>query len=62
MATATRDARSDVLCWRYDKLIEAGYKPLLAAKIAEDLTIDLHLACKLLKKGASQVLAMKILL
>jgi hypothetical protein len=50
-----------VVNWRFEALLNAGFRPWLAKRIAEDLTIDLHLACQLLKSGATQLQALKIL-
>lgn len=52
----------DVLSWRYECLIAAGYPVETAIEIAERGEVDLHRACELLKQGASQDEALRILL
>jgi hypothetical protein len=52
----------DVLAWRMERLHQAGYSPLTAIRLAEHPEIDLHVACDLLKRGASVPEALRILL
>ena len=50
-----------VLAWRYDELRRAGYPVENAVQVAES-EADLHVACELLKHGATVMEAMRILL
>ena len=50
-----------VLAWRYDELRRAGYPVENAVRVAES-EADLHVACELLKHGATVMEAMRILL
>jgi hypothetical protein len=52
---------AEVYCWRFDQLERAGYSSDLAHCLAEDNTIDLHLACELLERGCPQGTAVRIL-
>jgi hypothetical protein len=47
--------------WRTEALERAGYPAALAAKLAELMYVDLHLAADLLRRGCSPELALKIL-
>lgn len=52
----------EIVAWRMDRLIEAGYPVLTAMRLAEDLSVDLHRACELLEQGATLAQALRILL
>lgn len=52
----------DVLLWRQERLVEAGYSVLTAMRLAEDPGVDLHLAVELIQAGASPEVALRILL
>ncbi len=51
----------DVLSWRYECLMRAGYPVLVALALAENAGVDLHRACGLLGNGASVEDAVRIL-
>lgn len=51
----------DVLSWRYEQLVEAGYPVLVALELAEHPDVDLHRACEMLGNGASVEDAVRIL-
>lgn len=51
----------DVLAWRYEQLVSAGYPVLVALELAENPTVDLHRACEMLANGASVEDAVRIL-
>jgi protoporphyrinogen oxidase len=55
----TRDL--DVVSWRYDRLVAAGYPPNTAIVLA-DSPVDLHQALDLLANGCSPRQALRILL
>ncbi len=56
------DEAEQVESWRFDVLIEAGYPPELAEKIAKDPGADLHLAVELVERGCSPARAAEIVL
>jgi hypothetical protein len=51
-----------VEAWRLQILIDTGYTRARAEDLAENTTVDLHLAVSLLERGCPQPLALKILL
>jgi len=51
----------DVLNWRYERLEDAGYPTDIAVMLAERQSVDLHLACSLLERGATLHEAIRIL-
>lgn len=48
--------------WRDDQLRLAGYSDQWTFFLSRDLSIDLHCACDLLRGGASEDVALSILL
>jgi hypothetical protein len=48
--------------WRSEELERAGYSPRAAGRLASRHDIDLHVAVRLLERGCSPELALKILL
>jgi hypothetical protein len=48
--------------WRCDELERAGYDRGSAAQLARRSDVDLHMAVKLIQRGCSPELALKILL
>jgi len=64
MSATTEQPESEYLAvriWRFERLLEAGYPHMLAIRIAEREDIDLHVACKLLLRGATPRQALQIL-
>lgn len=63
-ALATRSDRQapEVLRWRLERLIDAGYNPATAASLAERVEIDLHLAVRLVRNGCPPATAVRILI
>ena len=51
----------DVMAWRFDQLVNAGYDHE-AAQLVADSHVDLHQACDLLERGATVQEALRILL
>jgi hypothetical protein len=51
----------EVLRWRLERLIDAGYNPATAASLAERVEIDLHLAVRLVRNGCPPAIAVRIL-
>jgi hypothetical protein len=50
----------DVVLWRSDQLIEAGFPPALAAQLAHDARYDLHTLIELTGQGCPPELAVRI--
>ena len=61
MQAEAQTEQGRVLGWRYDELRRAGYPVENAVRVAES-EADLHVACELLKHGATVMEAMRILL
>jgi hypothetical protein len=51
-----------VVSWRLHVLIEAGYTPASAERLAERTDVDLHRAVAIVRRGCSPRLAARILL
>jgi hypothetical protein len=49
------------ITWRRRQLEQAGFRPLLAARLARDGRYDLHCLLELLEHGCSPELAVRIL-
>ena len=49
------------ITWRRRQLDQAGFQPLLAARLARDGRYDLHRLLELLEHGCSPELAVRIL-
>ena len=52
---------SPVAQWRRQRLVAAGFAADLAARLAEDCTIDLHAVLELVDRGCASALAARIL-
>ena len=52
----------EVLRWRFDELVRAGYSPEQALIVASHVGVDLHLATDLLRRGCPEPTALRILL
>jgi hypothetical protein len=50
-----------IYCWRMEQLLKAGYSHLRADALADDVRIDLHVACDLLARGCDEQVAFRIL-
>jgi len=63
MHTDTRQPglASDVLSWRRDQLVEAGFRLPLAARLARDPLYDLHALIDLVERGCPPEVAARIL-
>ena len=55
-------AAEEVLRWRFDELVRAGYSPEQALVVASHVDVDLHLATDLVRKGCPEQTALRILL
>jgi hypothetical protein len=54
-------ALDQVVRWRCEQLVESGFAPALAARIAEDTHYDLHALIELVERGCQPKLAVRIL-
>jgi len=54
------DVQQQVVSWRMQQLVDAGYPQRIAEAIARS-NADLHLACDMLTRGCSPELAERIL-
>lgn len=55
-----RDAE-EVLRWRFERLLDAGYDVATASALAKRVEIDLHLAVRLVSNGCPPETAVSIL-
>jgi hypothetical protein len=51
----------EVVSWRRDELVHAGFPPPLAAELARDPRYDLHALIELVERGCPPELAVRIL-
>ena len=62
MATKTTVAAVDeVLLWRRGQLIDAGFSPAAAGRVAADVRYDVHAVIELVERGCPPDLATRIL-
>jgi hypothetical protein len=63
MSTRTRAEcrRPEVVCWRRDQLVLAGFPEPLALRLAKDSSYDLHALIELVEWGCPPELATRIL-
>ena len=54
-------AAPDVVAWRRRQLIETGFQPRLAARVARDPHFDVHALIELAERGCPPALAARIL-
>jgi hypothetical protein len=54
-------ALDQVVRWRCEQLVESGFAPALATRIAEDTHYDLHALIELVERGCQPELAVRIL-
>jgi hypothetical protein len=59
--TTSERAASQVLVWRREQLVESGFPPPLAARVAADLRYDLHALIELVERDCPPELAVQIL-
>jgi hypothetical protein len=53
-------ARHEILRWRREQLIDSGFPPSVAARLAEDSRYDLHALIELVERGCPAYLAARI--
>ena len=58
--TSERQADS-VVAWRRQQLVDTGFPPPLATRVAEDVRYDLHALIELVERGCRAELAVRIL-
>lgn len=51
-----------IIHWRFDVLVDAGYDPEQALRLATHVEVDLHLAASLPRRGCPSETALRILL
>jgi hypothetical protein len=51
----------ELVAWRCDQLVDAGFPLALAVELAHDLRYDLHALCDLVERGCSTEIAARIL-
>ena len=59
--TTSERAASQVLVWRREQLVESGFPPHLAARVAPDPRYDLHALIELAERDCPPELAVQIL-
>jgi hypothetical protein len=52
----------EVIGWRFEQLVEAGYQPRKARILARHRDVDLHQAVELVERGCPHELALSILI
>jgi len=57
----SKGATEEVVNWRCEQLIEAGFSSALATRVAGDAHYDLHALIELVERGCSPLLAVRIL-
>jgi hypothetical protein len=61
MKASTRRAVDEVVSWRRERLVEAGFAPSLAVTIAKNSSYDLHALIELVERGCHPETAARIL-
>jgi hypothetical protein len=61
-ATNVVDKEFQVISWRREQLVRAGYAAADATALAFDNAVDLHAAVNLLRRGCPSATALRILL
>lgn len=56
-----RPEAEEIVAWRLEQLLAAGYEPSDAKKLARRFEIDLHQAVDLRRRGCPSMLAVSIL-
>ena len=57
----SKGATEEVVNWRCEQLIEAGFSSALATRVAGNAHYDLHALIELFERGCSPLLAVRIL-
>jgi hypothetical protein len=56
-----RQSASEIVAWRRDQLVDAGFQQELAHRLATDAAYDLHALIELVERGCPPALAVRIL-
>jgi hypothetical protein len=59
--TSNVQALDEVVRWRCEQLVESGFAPALAARVAKNPHYDLHALIELIERGCQPELAVRIL-
>jgi len=59
--TTSLDMLDEVVRWRREQLVESGFVPALAARVAKNDHYDLHALIELVERGCQPELAVRIL-
>ena len=59
--TAKGPDEYDVIAWRRHQLVDSGFPPRLAVRLANDPRYDLHALIELVERGCDPELAVRIL-
>ena len=59
--TASERASQEAQRWRREQLVDSGFPPPVAARLAEDTRYDLHALIELVERGCPSQLAERIL-
>ena len=57
-----RPDADEVVRWRLERLLEAGYEAETASFLADRLHVDLHVAIRLVQRGCPSATAVRILI
>ncbi|HSL63360.1 MAG TPA: hypothetical protein VK874_01770 [Gaiellaceae bacterium] len=60
MDTKTDESLAHVVRWRRERLVDSGFPPPAAARLADDGRYDLHALIELLERGCPPDLAARI--
>ncbi len=52
--------RDEVVRWRRERLVDSGFAPSVAARLADDARYDLHALIELVERGCRPELAVRI--
>jgi hypothetical protein len=61
MRTTREQTGNDVVRWRREQLVRAGFSLPLAARLGKDVRYDLHALIELVERGCQPELAVRIL-
>jgi hypothetical protein len=59
--TTAAQALDQGVRWRREQLVESGFAPALAARVAENTGYDVHALIELVERGCAPELAVRIL-
>ena len=59
--TVSEHEAQSVVTWRHEQLVDSGFLPSLATRVANDTRFDLHALLELVERGCEPELAVRIL-